>query len=120
MMDDKITAAMMGDAKPSRRRPTMELIEREALIQAIEDLRGSCDSRFYDEAIIDCVSEAVSAPTIDAAPVVHGRWIQRYNENHQQFIECSNCNFEYGLPFACKLNYCPHCGARMDGTEERT
>lgn len=47
----------------------------------------------------------------DVAPVKHGEWKQNRN-----IFECSECGykFEHGgyLPF---FNYCPCCGAKMDG-----
>lgn len=59
------------------------------------------------------------APTIEAEPVRHGRW--EWGEDGWQCGECKkplkdtlifyfdNCN---GEP---DVNYCPHCGAKMDG-----
>ena len=52
-------------------------------------------------------------PAADVAEVVHGRWI--WNEEGEigweQFYRCSNCgNKEYW-----ESNFCPNCGARMDG-----
>lgn len=43
-------------------------------------------------------------PTVDAVPVVHGRWI---NEN------CSVCGTYVYRGDAD--NYCPRCGTKMDG-----
>lgn len=60
------------------------------------------------------------APTIDTEPVRHGHWTSL-----NVLIGCSVCMntlnrdaieksavYENGLP-----NYCPHCGAKMDGEE---
>ena len=61
-------------------------------------------------------------PAADVAPVRHGRWVP-----HVDYLEvkCSECGFcvkvdmvdqitkEKGLP-----NFCPHCGAKMDGGAE--
>ena len=52
-------------------------------------------------------------PAADVAEVVHGRWI--WNEegeiDWEQFYRCSNCgNKEYW-----ESNFCPNCGAKMDG-----
>ena len=51
-------------------------------------------------------------PAADVAPVVHGRWI-RQDESFTRF-KCSNpeCGAENYGGFE---NYCPNCGARMDG-----
>ena len=55
-------------------------------------------------------------PAADVAEVVHGRWI--WNEegeiDWEQFYRCSNCgDKEYW-----ESNFCPNCGARMDGWME--
>ena len=62
-----------------------------------------------------------NAPTVDAVPVVHGRWINEgvYGEGHSQCsIRCSNplCNFHY-IGYLDDYNYCPNCGAKMDGKD---
>ena len=50
-----------------------------------------------------------NAPTIEAEPVKHGRWII---VNHKEcFCRCSEC----GCMPMYKYNYCPNCGAKMDG-----
>ena len=46
-------------------------------------------------------------PTADVAPIVHGRW-KRYGKN---LGECSEC----GEIVSVRSNYCPNCGAKMDG-----
>ena len=59
-------------------------------------------------------------PAADVAPVVHGRWIHsRYEDCSEQFelVKCSQCNHEaYAMAFYVRGgNYCPNCGAKMDG-----
>jgi hypothetical protein len=63
-----------------------------------------------------------AAPTVDAVEVVHGSWIEDgYYGN--PFV-CSHCGSEgcYSGDFKNKqyyyTNYCPHCGAKMDGESE--
>lgn len=55
-----------------------------------------------------------SQPTVDAAPVRHGRWISRPapSNSYCGYLICSNCGEE--VNDAYEYNYCPHCGARMD------
>ena len=56
------------------------------------------------------------APTIDVAPVQHGRWI---SVPHKLARVCSVCNRDEPYKFADidadVYNYCPNCGAKMDG-----
>ena len=80
----------------------MRLIDADALRQTMEsNLYWGLDS---DGAILDTIDEA---PTIEAAPVVHGRWKQR----GKNLGECSEC----GEVVLVRYRYCPNCGARMDG-----
>ena len=58
-------------------------------------------------------------PKVDAVEVVHGRWIFKHNpitDPKKYFIRivCSECNLHTGQ----KSNYCPNCGAKMDGGNE--
>ena len=74
-------------------------------------------------------------PTIEAEPVRHGRWI--YDDvdsgdgTYAPYLDvhCDKCGFEtgleqgqygwtYGEPFPA--NYCPNCGAKMDGDDDAT
>lgn len=60
------------------------------------------------------------APTIDAVPVVHGEWIHTHTQNSYwtECYKCSVCGEEDELMFGNgAINYCPNCGARMDGKE---
>lgn len=52
------------------------------------------------------------APTVDAVPVVHGRWDNM--DGYKTRKVCSECGWdvpEYGKFYS----YCPNCGAKMDG-----
>ena len=72
----------------------------------------------------DCDSGAVihikEAPTIDAEPVIHGRWIKKRIMSiewncSEIYYTCSKCN----RTIECDSPYCPYCGAKMDGAERR-
>ena len=62
-------------------------------------------------------------PAADVALVVHGRWVQSGQCNHKPCrirntdkwttYKCSVCGYSNGRRFSS--NYCPNCGARMDG-----
>lgn len=73
------------------------------------------------------MSQCDKAPTVDAVEVVHGRWVVL-----AEFVDgytCASCSVcgEYTYkkgqkgPFRveyAKYNYCPNCGAKMDGGNE--
>ena len=49
---------------------------------------------------------------VDAVEVVHGRW----KEPYRQYVVCSECGTGYvKYEFIERANYCPNCGAKMDG-----
>ena len=56
-------------------------------------------------------SIAMTIPTVEAAPVVHARWMQ--DDTWKDLYFCSAClgREHYNKP---KHKYCPDCGARMD------
>ena len=49
--------------------------------------------------------------------VVHGRWKQCFEDWRKQIEgdKCSACGFEHYGTSIRNYNYCPNCGARMDG-----
>ena len=63
-------------------------------------------AKHWDGHTEEDVTRLLSLP--DVVPVVHGKWKQGY---------CSKCGYNWGndVPIASVPNYCPDCGARMDG-----
>lgn len=56
----------------------------------------------YDDEWCLKVSDINNAPTVDAVPVVHGRWLLDGR--------CSEC---LANPLTTHKTYCPNCGAKM-------
>jgi DNA-directed RNA polymerase subunit RPC12/RpoP len=61
----------------------------------------------------------IDAPTVDAVEVVHGEW-DTIEDDYTGMIalQCSECSQEYWFEDEPPLkiyNYCPNCGAKMDG-----
>lgn len=74
---------------------------------------GFCQFGYSHSLVNLLLSET---PTIDAVPVVHGRWSGE--EIFPDFPTlngycCSNCKQHQGR----RTNYCPNCGAKMDGED---
>ena len=53
------------------------------------------------------------APTIDVAPVKHGQW--GTHSDRPDSLICSVCNYGFDMWKHDPHNYCPNCGAKMDG-----
>ena len=53
-------------------------------------------------------------PTVDAVPVVHGRYVRVIDDDITDHYECSVCHGYIPYDFTYFL-YCPHCGAKMGG-----
>lgn len=56
----------------------------------------------------------LSAPTIEARPVVRGEWLPSMFYTAVVGAKCSECNTTRGA----KSNFCPSCGADMRGIED--
>ena len=71
---------------------------------------GACSQRKVWERLKEYEDAA------DVAPVRHGRWI----EDHD-YLKCPDCSVMVKRDFTFfdigDWNYCPNCGARMDGAE---
>lgn len=84
-----------------------------------EDALKALQNNFYSTAM-DIINRV---PPADVAPVVHGKWVySRYDRSSGQFevVKCSRCGLEaYAMAYHVRDgNYCPRCGARMDGGNE--
>lgn len=94
----------------------LDLIDRHALLENSDVF--TMHTKEYGSIEVIPVDAVGDAPTVDAVPVVHGRWVlQRYyggmRKGMVSRIICSEC----GYPNE-KTNYCPHCGAKTDGGNE--
>lgn len=91
-----------------------EYIERKRTVELLRSL-GNREYRKEKGTIQDAIkmiSYPEYTPTEDVAPVVHGRKIE--DGDIGCFWLCSLCG--ECLPYGA--NYCPNCGARMDGDSD--
>ena len=61
--------------------------------------------------------QIANAPTVDAVPVRHGRWIPAVHAGDCCY-RCSECQFLRDAYLIDIGNYCPKCGAKMDESDE--
>ena len=88
-----------------------EYIKREYAVDAALDV-------YYDTPDIDLSGEKFEAailkiPAADVAPVRHGRW--GTHSDRPDSLICSVCNCGFDMWKHDPHNYCPNCGAKMDG-----
>ena len=68
------------------------------------------------------ITDIENQPSEDVAPVIHAHWKYRYDTGiYQTEFLCSRCK-ELIETYSCTVDeveyeYCPHCGAKMDGGE---
>lgn len=73
------------------------------------------DIRLCLHKILGAVAQS---PTIDAVSVVHGEWRGEHkmlDMPRYEWYRCSECNFL----LRSVVNYCPNCGAKMDGGKDQ-
>ena len=92
----------------------MSYIEREALRDALYEA---------DAITMKGVAIINQFPAADVAPVVHGEWVLVGTNEHdyETSVEekCSLCGrYVYRYDTEPQDNYCPNCGAKMDGGEK--
>lgn len=98
-----------------------EYIEREALIEDINETvvftvrKGvqlpTAEMRGANK-VIDRIK---SAPTADVVEVRHGEWIHSKTYYDADECNCSLCGQLMTTAKGIRKNYCPNCGAKMDG-----
>ena len=104
-----------------------EYIEREALIAEFKRLslgENSIIERLFADGVY-AVIETFQA--VDVAPVVHGRWLHTEEPLGWKDVDCMECSAchdswiieeDYCFDDMPLWNYCPSCGAKMDGGED--
>ena len=97
-----------------------EYIEREAISEEIrkyyyKNPPNSSYEEGFDRGLDRAQRAILNAPAANVAPVRHGRWVHHIAGGKQiSACWCSVCNVEHET----EQNYCPNCGAKMDGGAE--
>lgn len=88
-----------------------EYIKKEDVLRAYEEVqRRNGPWRF--ETLIE------SVPPADVAPVRHGRWIYAKTYYDADECNCSLCGQLMTTAINKRMNFCPNCGAKMDGVDD--
>ena len=92
-----------------------EFINKAVAIEKTEVFCDVFDTKWTDEKVLAWIG---NLPTVDAVPVVHGRWMVKVESYHdtftdeywdEEYFSCSVC----GKNSDSTHNYCPNCGADM-------
>ena len=97
---------------------TSDLIMRKDFIERY--CEENCGERKCWDSFDKCtfILSLLQQPTVDAVEVVHGEWEMCGEDlNGEVTYKCSNCGEELVTlsVFEIDWNYCPNCGAKMDG-----
>lgn len=101
-------------------------IDREALVEWLKriplkdlsDVRGLCRVIFEDD-FKRAIKKIPKGIIVDVAPVRYGRWIDK-----GEYAVCTECGGRSGTqydgvgPISLMTQFCPNCGAKMDGGAE--
>ena len=105
----------MKMAKYINREELVEWLKRIPL-KDLSDGRGLCRI-IMEEDFKRAIRTIPGGTIIDVASAVHGRWIEQEKYTFGVMYDCSICGNRI-LDNGHSWNYCPNCGARMDGDSD--
>ena len=92
--------------------PNDDLISRndvlEIIMQYCADDDGSCEKPNAD--LREMLDEVENIPAVDAEPARYGTWIKKIG-----CCKCSECLTECWADSVLGYDFCPNCGAKMNG-----
>jgi len=99
----------------------MRLIDTDTLIEQWEADAEQMEDFVFKMATYAAINDVKKAPTVDAEPVRHGRWIPKKiiidGWRYDSGMKCSVCGEDAlnAEDDEFLTDYCPCCGAKMDG-----
>ena len=97
-----------------------EYICRQEMLDAVEKLNiipsidGMGKPTPTEDFRVQFLGTVLHVPSADVVPVVHSQWKRKIGE-----IQCLKCgNRIHRIDLSGWLNFCPNCGAKMDGGDE--
>lgn len=105
-------------------KPIIETIQKqltmsfeEGVVKAVQEVGIVVDKERLEKALYDAKSfyeEGYKDGAAASPPTAHGEWIES-SVPESMLCECSLCHFPCG---AYSHNFCPNCGAKMDGGKQ--
>lgn len=96
-----------------------DLISRSTVIEILQAKADMAVSTNAQMVYLNAARMVKIIPAVDAEPVRHGRWVEKEVYDGDVYYDCSACGESWvlldGNPADNGMDYCPHCGARMDG-----
>lgn len=95
------------------------MIEKEYidLEETVTTLKRNSQKYFssFHKGYVQAIEDLADIPAAKVAPVRRGYWIEQCEES---LYSCSACGTEWitieGTPKENGMDFCPHCGAKMD------
>jgi hypothetical protein len=100
-----------------------EYISREAILDDLEKEIEAGNIALDEDVWINkglriAIRDIKDIKTADVQPIRHGRWIYKGTVNGWDEMACSCCDGAFSTQDREQIldwEFCPHCGARMDG-----
>ena len=99
-----------------------EYIDKNATVGILEAMSRSADCECIKKRLEKAAKRVSAIPAADVAPVVRGRWEKEpssyWRWTSSGAVAVTRTTYRCGLcgrGTAVKSNYCPNCGAKMDG-----
>lgn len=95
-----------------------EYVKKEEVVLALLD-KGQRSTRYklgesWELNLFEIREAIDNMKSADVEPVRHGRWVH----DMVGYVKCSLCNDLEENGCAIFYNFCPNCGAKMDGGEK--
>lgn len=105
-MNENLPDTNVGNIEYIRREDALDALPKPQICEYMDEFGAGRNSCAYDaEKAIEDI------PAADVVPVVHGRWV---DVDFCGQYECSEC----GNNAVDLYDFCPNCGAKMDGGDE--
>jgi hypothetical protein len=93
-----------------------DYISREDVIKKIAEVQDKATTGTEDVTYYRAIKIIRDMPAVGVQPVKSGHWENTNTPNHLRCSKCEIIHFIAQYPHG-EINFCPNCGARMDGEQ---